>query len=186
LVLAWLNADPDIAFLVPDGPGRWRASRQVPELPDGTHALWHVPGGPLPVIEADGQWLGRTVADPFRGWTELRRGGDPTIPWLGDPACIIHMGLWPGGAPLTKPRVEDPADQIGTSSFSWIGNQWAATRGPASPATSKWWQRLRRWIQREGVALPEHIARLRRPMRTWAFPDAFAVIMRPQPPLPAE
>src|SRR5262245_59581762 len=79
-ILAWLNADPDVAFIVPDGPKdpldavherrraspegganplllrdpgyrqRWKAAREVSSLRDGPHSLWHVPAGPLPLV----------------------------------------------------------------------------------------------------------------------------------------
>jgi hypothetical protein len=79
-VLERLNADPDVAFLVPDGPKdpeealwerysaspeagmnplmlrdtgyrqRWKAVREVSRLRVGAQSLWHVPTGPLPLV----------------------------------------------------------------------------------------------------------------------------------------
>jgi hypothetical protein len=79
LLVDRLNADPEVAFIVPerlpenknaeprrgltlvveDGelktdvepPGRWKAVRTVGALPDGRNSLWHIPAGPLPLIE---------------------------------------------------------------------------------------------------------------------------------------
>jgi len=79
LLVDRLNADPEVAFIVPerlpenknaeprrgltlvveDGelktdvepPGRWKAVRTVGALPDGRSSLWHIPAGPLPLIE---------------------------------------------------------------------------------------------------------------------------------------
>jgi hypothetical protein len=36
---AMLSEDPDIALIRADGPGRWKAQRDVPKLRDGEHAL---------------------------------------------------------------------------------------------------------------------------------------------------
>src|SRR5438128_5065220 len=79
LLLARLNTDPEVAFIVPDGrpekrkakprrgqafvvqedepkteaqtPRHWKAVRTVDALADGFHSLWHVPAGPLPLVE---------------------------------------------------------------------------------------------------------------------------------------
>jgi len=48
-----LNADPEIAFILPDGPGRWRAVWQVDDA-QGQTMLWHVPAGPLPLLARGG------------------------------------------------------------------------------------------------------------------------------------
>jgi hypothetical protein len=50
------NQDEEIAYVVkdaPDRPGaqRWRAVRSVETLAMGEHVLWHVPTGPLPMLD---------------------------------------------------------------------------------------------------------------------------------------
>ena len=91
ILLGRLNADPEIAFIAPDGPRmpppmpasppigdrpyiaamatcgwdgywqRWRAVRPVDGLKDGEHILWHISAGPL--VISDGREL-RPIPDP--------------------------------------------------------------------------------------------------------------------------
>jgi hypothetical protein len=68
LVLAHLNADEEIAFLVSAGPDRWRAVEQVPNLEPGRTLLWHRPDGALPLLQPDGTET--LIPDPFAGWVE--------------------------------------------------------------------------------------------------------------------
>jgi hypothetical protein len=112
LIVERLNADPEIAFIVPDGPlspeeavanryaispdtrfdpfglrddgyrQEWKAVKTVHHLPDGRHSLWHLPAGPLPML-------------PDYTKTGVPIGGppDPAVPdpWGGwteqGPAC---------------------------------------------------------------------------------------------------
>ena len=76
-----LNADPEMAFILPEGPGRWRAVWQLDEA-QGQTLLWHVPGGPLPLL-AHGDEGDTLIEDPFAGWTERRAGRDKTVPYFG-------------------------------------------------------------------------------------------------------
>jgi hypothetical protein len=98
ILLGWLNVDPEIAFIVPDGPRmppvpasptkglvvqvancggggywqRWRAVRPVEGLQDGKHSLWHISAGPL--VRDDGpEREFRPIADPWTGWTSEQR-----------------------------------------------------------------------------------------------------------------
>jgi len=78
---AMLNADEEIAFIVTDGPKRWKAILGLATLPMGRMGMWHIPSGPLPLLareEKDDGW----VHDPFSGWNELRT--DPTTPPISD------------------------------------------------------------------------------------------------------
>jgi hypothetical protein len=92
ILLDRLNADAQIAFIVPQGPlgprepgpallwrvgagvghrQRWRAVQTVDGLRDGRQCLWHVPAGPLPLLKAGREGpLVRTdppVPDPWAG-----------------------------------------------------------------------------------------------------------------------
>lgn len=87
-LVAWLNAEQAIAFILPDGPKRWRAVRELDgPPPDGEIGLWHTESGPLPLLRSqvlhtllvpDGK-----IHDPFRGWQEQRTGADPRTPYFG-------------------------------------------------------------------------------------------------------
>jgi hypothetical protein len=79
-LLAIYNADPDIAFIVSAGTGKWIAQRELAVVTDRSHCLWHIPSGSLPLLSA-GDGPDGEVADPWLGWTELRAGArvDGTI-----------------------------------------------------------------------------------------------------------
>jgi hypothetical protein len=70
LVQERLNADPEIAFIVPERPGHWRAVWQLGDA-RGKTLLWHVPAGPLPLL-ASGGAADTVIENPFADWQELR------------------------------------------------------------------------------------------------------------------
>lgn len=45
-----LVADPQIAFLLPNGPKQWRAVESISAEGINKIGLWHVPSGPLPLL----------------------------------------------------------------------------------------------------------------------------------------
>jgi len=160
-----LNSDPEIAFIVRDGPERWRAVWQVDDI-RGTTMLWHVPGGPLPLLRPDGP--DTLIEDPFAGWRELNPGLDDSVPYFGPYSFVsILMRIWvPSWNGL-------PKDYIDISSFSW-----PALRGPPPypESTRRWWKRLRAFVGR-------HARRVRRwePLYgpdadIWAMPAALRAL----------
>ncbi len=142
LLHARLNEDPEIAFLVQDGPRHWQASWHVEELL-GKMMLWHVPGGPLPLLARGGQkdsW----IEDPFAGWQELRSGMDYSVPYFGT-ACpnTLLLELYVRGW-----RGREPDDIIPLSGISWYG---ASPLCSPHAETRQWWQRFRGWVRRQAV-----------------------------------
>jgi hypothetical protein len=127
MLIKRLNADPEIAYIVPDGRlgaerngvlwslglhtrprQRWRAVQAVEGLADGCHFLWHVPAGPLPLFKARRVApLARPpdppVPDPFAGWLEEQPGPDPKAPYFG-PGChpVMWIDLWTRHRPYTE------------------------------------------------------------------------------------
>jgi hypothetical protein len=83
VLVDWLSDEDEIAFVVPTGaPHSWRAVARVPGLADGEYALWHVPAGPVPLVQplsAIGEPKAFFIPDPWAGWTELR-----CIQWIGN------------------------------------------------------------------------------------------------------
>jgi hypothetical protein len=141
LLLERLNEDPEIAFLLPEGPGRWRAVWRMEE-PLGKTMLWHVPGGSLPLLEPSGQ--DRVIEDPFAGWRELNPGRDHTVPYFGPgwPNTLL-LELYPRGW-----RGLLRTDVIPLSGLSWYGR--TSLKGPP-PSTRQWWSRFRGWIRRQAT-----------------------------------
>jgi hypothetical protein len=144
-----LNEDEDIAFLVSDGPGKWRAVRSVEVLSPRRHCLWHIPSGPLPLFQKDSNRY-PAILDPFAGWLEADQGADRSNPYFGaGHVGIVWLNLRPGStAVATKVRT------IGLSSFEWIGNHYRIIGSPAKPETEAWWKQLRKWIKGHATRIP--------------------------------
>jgi hypothetical protein len=153
----WRHSEADIAWIVGDGPGRWRAVATCGATSGGTYCLWHTPSGPLPRLVAIDRkpsfnpiaTLYRTevVSDPWAGWEEGMTVADPPQPYFG----AGHPGvIWP----KARIRGSDGPDAIGMSSFEWIGNRYRSIRKGAPDVTEKWWQRLRRQVKKRAVCIP--------------------------------
>lgn len=142
-----LSNDPEAAFIVAGGDGRWKAVEALDALDGRRHAIWHVPSGPLPLLptihgEPDGQ-----IMDPWQGWTERRAGADPTTPYFG----AGHPGIfWLN----LKNHHRANERTIGLSSFEWIGHRYAKIGTAVEPATDKWWKRLTATIRRTSLKMP--------------------------------
>ncbi|MBA4032871.1 MAG: hypothetical protein C0478_18535 [Planctomyces sp.] len=218
MLLERLNADSEIAFIVPDGPlsieqvhrdrlalaietfrdepslqdkrgitffglpdsgyrQRWKAINQVHELTDGKYHLWHIPGGPLPLLTSNG--CNQTVANPWEGWVEEHLGMDPSVPYFGPFAVtVIRLELMTRHRPYSQDEknslsiVNDfwdrEADFLCVSMFEWSGSRG---HNKASPATKRWWNRLKAWVGRQATQVSEP------PFPVWAFPSAREKLM---------
>lgn len=156
-----LNAEEEIAFIVSNGPKSWIARKEHHIAADiGTqkwgkrgqenvllpgfaeYYLWHVPSGPLPLIQ-DGI-TGETIADPWQGWTELRTGANARMPFFG----AGH----PGAIHLTIKLAVN--GEIGLSSFGWIGNHYKIIGKGALESTEKFWSKLKRTVKKSATQIP--------------------------------
>jgi hypothetical protein len=138
-LMAFINDEPELAFIVSTGPGRWRAVNRVPELPDGEYVLWHDPGGPLMLLRPNGGE--QVIKNPWKGWTEQVPGADSGLPYFG-PMCtnvfqleVRREGIVPGAGGIT--------------SINWIGNRYAPIGRGAADSTRKCWHRLKRWFDKK-------------------------------------
>jgi hypothetical protein len=210
LLVDRLNADPEIAFIVPDDPlgledekanrpprfspavyvhrdrggelklemgrprrQRWKAVRTVDALKDGEHSLWHVPAGPLPLVEMDPgprPLIGPEgpgyppIPDPWAGWIGPPGFGSGCHPW-------IRLELWTRHRPYTQQERNtlhelnyfwrNQHDMLVVSGFQWTGSHFRK----APPQTQRWWNRVKGWVDRTAV-------RLRSDPGFWAFPSA--------------
>lgn len=160
-----MNADPEIAFIVRDGPGRWKAVWQIDD-PHGKTMLWHVPGGPLPLLHRQGE--DTFIEDPFAGWQELRPGFDNSMPYFGVgwPATIC-MSIWaPGWRNL-------PKDFLMMSDFGWYGR---LSSQPPPESTRRWWNRLKAWVKRNARRIPRWGPLDGPRPEIWAMPAALRAI----------
>src|SRR5262249_16954594 len=139
---------------------RWAAVKHLDALPDGHYTLWHIPGGPLPLLAAEGGQDG-VIPDPWAGWLERRPGADPRPPYFG-PGHPALVALEVATRTLLETELEDDLvtvrrqvrdeRSIGLSHLRWIGNHYRVIGFAAHPATERWWRRLRRRVR--GVTTP--------------------------------
>ncbi len=168
LLHARLNEDPEIAFLVQEGAGRWRAVWQVEDL-RGKTKLWHVPGGSLPLLGRSAEEPDTLIEDPFTGWQERVEGFDYSVPYFGTSwPCTLELTLvTPGWRGL-------PMDSMPMSGLGWFGR---LSREPPPAATLRWWRRFKGWMRRHAVRvtrweLPEEP----RGADIWALPAALRAL----------
>ena len=169
-----LNADAELAVILPAGRGRWIARAQVAELPDGKYLLWHIPGGPLPLLSNASAQDDAVIKDPFAGWTEQRRGLDASVPYFGSIPGVFEL--------CKATRGREFPNSIGLSCLGWLGNRYISLGLGASKATELWWRRTQHWVNQAAV---QKIARWEAapPLKPeiWAFPAAYSSIQAGAP-----
>jgi hypothetical protein len=159
-----LNADPEIAFILPEGPGRWRAVWQVEEA-QGQTMLWHVPGGPLPLLIPSGR--DALIDDPFAGWQELEPGRDRTVPYFGPgwPSTLLLKLFPPGWRGL-------PSNYIPVSGLGWYGRML----GDSPLPTRRWWRRMGAWVRHRSVRVTREGPLFEPHADIWAMPAGLRAI----------
>jgi hypothetical protein len=142
-IVDYLNEDPDIAYVISDGPRRWRTVDRMAKLIAGHHALWHRPGEALPLVGASDAEPDRPILNPDAGWEERLPSAVPGQPFFGSHPSVVWLHISTG-----QPGI------VPMSAVGWIGNRYRAIGQGATPATNKWWQRLQRWIKSQTVTVP--------------------------------
>ncbi len=165
-ILDWLNASDQIAFVVSDGPRRWRAIPRLDSLSSPRHCLWHVPSGPLPLVHSHPSQEVSLITSPQDGWEELRTGADPTTPFFG----AGHPGvIWLNHRPVSLRVIGG----IGLSSYEWIGNHYRIIGNAAEPVTEAFWKLLRKWTQKQSTKIPREGVLDGAKSEIFAFPSAY-------------
>ncbi len=172
-IIGMLNADDDCAFIVSDGPKRWKAVTRLESFRDGDYCIWVRSGGSLPLLRPDGP-SDELIKDPWGGWTEQPTGANPDQPYFGPghPA-VVWFDI------RTKGR--GGAGAIGISSFGWIGNHYRVLGSPAPEQVEKWWQRLRRAVKKSGKRIPRTGPVDGPDPDVWALPSAYRAIVNGTP-----
>ncbi len=167
IILKFLNESDEIAFVVPAGVCRWKTVSKVSALRPGRHFLWHIPGGPLPLFRGGNERI-EPIIDPDSGfWSQ-----SIDQPAFGPTATGV---IWLDLRPVLYDQTTG-ATMIDVSGFSWIGSHYSLIGHPASPATSKWWNRLRRFLQKHAVKVPRGGPGQPHPEDSYAFPNSPATI----------
>ncbi|HYO58066.1 hypothetical protein [Archangium sp.] len=162
-----LDEDPEIAFILQNGPGRWRAVENIDEL-QGKTVLWHVPGGPLPLLGRGAGEPDTLIENPFAGWQERREGLDYSVPYFGPswPSALLLELYTPGWRGLET-------DRMPLSGLSYFGDQSGRT---THPTTRRWWRRMRDWMRRHAVRITRSGPLEGRHADVWAMPAALHAI----------
>lgn len=175
LILDHLNADPSIAFIVPDGARRWRAVERRDAVPAGHSLLWHRPGGPPPLV---GPGKDDVIADPMAGWTERAASAIPGVPFFGSVPMIISWDV-----------AREARGTVPMSAFGWIGDRYRAIGLGATKDTMKWWKALQKWVSQHSREFPRAGSGADEDGMVAAFPAAAARLEagtpgEPNPPTP--
>ena len=189
----WLNQEDEIAFLTSQGEKKWIATKQHNIIGDiGTqkigqshdfvipnfveYNLWHVPSGPLPLLESNtggvklkfgnDDWNNEgKISNPWSGWTEIRTGANSRIPYFGaGHPGVIHLGI----------KISD-SEEIPMSSFGWIGNHYKIIGNAADQTTEKFWNKLKRMVKKIGTQIPRSNSPEGK-KEIYAFPAAYKEI----------
>ena len=167
----WLNQNEELAFIVSDGPKRWKVTTTIPELTGTRVCLWHVPSGSLPLLGPTPRHQGGVIPSPWSGWQELRTSAEPEVPYFG----AGHPGIIWLNVRVAAKWVKDG---IGLSSFEWIGNHYSAIGHPAPEVTERLWQSLKRWTKKSAKRIPRSGLVDGPHPEIWTFPSAFAAFER--------
>jgi hypothetical protein len=157
VLLTWLAESAQVAFLLSDGIGRWKAVHELNELPNAPVEMWHIPSGPLPLLGKERHDPVQEIASPWNGWAEQRPRSDNRLPYFGPG--------WPGVMTLnlqlvTKRNQSDHANSqqapsaIGLSNVGWIGNRYKIIGKAAKAETEKFWKMLRRFVATHATKIP--------------------------------
>ena len=168
IILEMLNNDPEVAFIVSDGPSRWKAVDKLSSLPTGRFTIWHLPTGALPFLGYEGTQVG-WIDNPWQGWREQRpsfHGSEPNFGSQGTGVLWLNQRSSPAGS----------ENQVWLSSFEWIGHHYDMIGFKASAETDRWWKRLRSAVQRKTTKVPRGGPTKPTKPEIFAFPDALRAI----------
>ncbi|MBX0334288.1 hypothetical protein K3G39_13675 [Pontibacter sp. HSC-14F20] len=170
----WLNQEEELAFLISNGNSKWISKKEHVIIEDLSNQesgvgfveynLWHVPSGSLPLLGLNSV-VSAQITDPWTGWTEVRPGANPTIPYFGaGHPGVINLEIKIAGA-----------GEIPISNFGWIGNHYRIIGNGADRTTEKFWNKLKRMAKKEATQIP----RCNDPIgkkEIYAFPAAYKEI----------
>jgi hypothetical protein len=166
-ILNFLNEDLQITFIVSAGEKQWIAQKKVDSLKQMRYCLWHIPSGPLPLIQSDSNKEDSLIIEPWKGWEELCTGEDSSTPYFG----AGHPGVFWLNVRL-QGRMS--SNSIGLSSFEWIGDHYKIVGDTTQSITKKWWQSLQRWVKSEAQKIPRSDSLSGTDSEIWAFPSAYS------------
>jgi len=168
-IQTYLNADEEIAFIVSNGPKRWKTVKTVDKFPDGVYRLWFIPSGPLPLVpptslngreptEDDlimNPWKGWSTQPSFKYWFPDFGGGHPGVFRL---TICSNSKNYPG--------------KIGISGVEWIGDHFKIIGHGADNHSKAYWNKLKNWVKKNAKQIPREGSIEGPKPEIWAFPSA--------------
>jgi hypothetical protein len=178
LLRKWLNRESSVAWIIKAGQSgceyRWQAVDALDTLPAGHHCLWHKEAGPLNIPSGSPDVPDAIVEDPYAGWSQRLDHENAHTPWFG--------ANLPGPYSFRfKPDGREAPDAIGRSGFNWLGDGYRVIGKPASLRAAQWWNRLGRYVRSQSTGIPWPSPEKNARMRAYAFPDAYAEMLRGRP-----
>lgn len=171
----WLNRESSIAWIVKTHQSgceyRWQAVDTLDAIEPCGYHLWHKGAGPLNIPSGSLEVQDAIVPDPYAGWTQHLDREDATTPWFGANLPGPYLFRF-------APNGREHPESIGRSGFSWLGDYFRPVGCSAHPEAKRWWLRLGRFVRSQSTGIPwpspDHGGR----SLGYAFPDAYAEILR--------
>jgi len=174
LIREWINADPDVAWIVKvaeqNHTYEWKAVLALERLEQQAYSLWHRESGPLNIPSGSREVPDEIVRDPFAGWRQTLPADGQTTPWFGGnlPGPYFFQFMEKGS--------EAPGS-LGRSGFEWFADRYRSIGKPAHPSAKRWWSKLRRFLIKNSTQIPWLSATHQGPNPlVYVFPQAMAEI----------
>ena len=169
LLRDWINESEDVAWITKVAQSgnkyAWKAAQKIPTIEEQLYAIWHISSGPLNIPSGQSNVPDVLVRDPFEGWTHTLESQTATAPWFGSnlPGPYVFQ---------FRENGREQAGSLGRSDFYWAQDRYRAIGKPAHPDAKRWWNSLKRFIDRSStkVPWPDPAGRL----SAHVFPDALA------------
>ena len=175
LLRDWLNREKTIAWIIKTGQSgceyRWQAVDTIDALIPGDYCLWNKEAGRLNIPSGVPDVADGFVGDPFIGWNQRLDHENAATPWFG------------AGTPRSywlrfRPDGREATGAIGRSGIGWLGDRYRIVGKPAPASATRWWNRLGRFVRSHSTGIPWPSPATDTRIRAFAFPDAYAEIMR--------
>lgn len=175
----FLNKDEEVFFIDQVDRFKWKLVKELDIKKEGyynKYRLWHLPSGPIPLINEGDLMNGKALPDrnalkdvlnPFEPWIGHPCGDLPGLPFFGDDEIKVFT------LTINNPITEN--FEIPISAVEWLGNRYRQIGYGAELVTEKWWKKLRSFTKKNGVLIPRcNNPEMRKEI--YAFPEAWKEI----------
>lgn len=174
LVREWINSEPDIAWIVKEAQVgcsyRWKVANEIAEMESKDYCLWHKRSSPLTIPSGSSKIEDTVILNPYEGWSQTLDHENANTPWFGAAA--------PGPFDFRfRENGRESNHSIGRSGFTWLGNYFSSIGKSAPEVSEKWWQRLRRFVKKNGMGIPWPGPIGSGKVGAYAFPEAYDQIL---------